>query len=345
MSPTRACEPCEGTGYTGQSLLALIGILAAVALLLYVLAKVWVAFPLKHLARVAFQPGRIIITYSQVTSQLGDVLDFTYPGVFGDVIEALRPVMDLWGLLFRALGPSECFGVQGFTAKWLLRVVGLPLLLTTLVSLYYVHDRRKSGAAKARTNFKGHMFFVVFFCYPTVCIVTFAAFICRQLTREDSVLEADDSVVCEDSSHRLLQGVSVGMVVFVAFGLPLLFGVVLIKSARDYERTSAKPNAEMAKRLAKELDADVAVAEYVIRDVTIGQDYSFLMDAYKPRYLYWEAMDMIRKLVLVGLVLLVGRGSVAQLSAAIILSFAFFALQVRTRMINTHPVMININLY
>lgn len=33
----------------------------------------------------------------------------------------------------------------------------------------------------------------------------------------------------------------------------------------------------------------VTVAEYVIRDVTIGRDYSFLMDAYVPRYLYWEA--------------------------------------------------------
>ena len=32
----------------------------------------------------------------------------------------------------------------------------------------------------------------------------------------------------------------------------------------------------------------VTVAEYVIRDVTIGRDYSFLMDAYVPRYLYWE---------------------------------------------------------
>ena len=39
---------------------------------------------------------------------------------------------------------------------------------------------------------------------------------------------------------------------------------------------------------------------------------------------------MFRKLALVGLVLLVGRGSVAQLSAAIVLSFGFFALQMYT---------------
>jgi hypothetical protein len=39
------------------------------------------------------------------------------------------------------------------------------------------------------------------------------------------------------------------------------------------------------------------------------------MDAYKPQYLFWEVLDMARKLSLGGLVLLVGRGSVAQLSA------------------------------
>ena len=33
------------------------------------------------------------------------------------------------------------------------------------------------------------------------------------------------------------------------------------------------------------------VAEFVVRDVSIGRDYSFLMNAYKPKFLYWEALD------------------------------------------------------
>ena len=39
---------------------------------------------------------------------------------------------------------------------------------------------------------------------------------------------------------------------------------------------------------------------------------------------------MLRKLTLVGLVLLVGRGSVAQVVTATLLSFAFFALHIAT---------------
>lgn len=42
-----------------------------------------------------------------------------------------------------------------------------------------------------------------------------------------------------------------------------------------------------------------------------------------------EAVDMLRKLALVGLVLLAGRGSIGQLVCALLLAFVFFALQVR----------------
>ena len=97
---------------------------------------------------------------------------------------------------------------------------------------------------------------VIFFCYPTICIVSFASFICRQLTEHDSVLEADDSIVCEDASHRALQGVSVAVIVFIAFGMPVFFGYILLKASRDYKRESAEPNQEIAKRMANELDVD-----------------------------------------------------------------------------------------
>ena len=94
------------------------------------------------------------------------MLDFKYPGLFGDVINTLRPVMDLWGLLFRVLGPSECFGLKGFTSEWLLRVLGLPGILSFFVLVYYFFDGRSNGLVKARINAKGNLFFVTFFCKP-----------------------------------------------------------------------------------------------------------------------------------------------------------------------------------
>jgi hypothetical protein len=53
---TRTCELCDDSGYTGESLLLLLAIVAGTALVLGIIAKVWKAFPLKHLLRCAFQP-------------------------------------------------------------------------------------------------------------------------------------------------------------------------------------------------------------------------------------------------------------------------------------------------
>ena len=103
----------------------------------------------------------------------------------------------------------------------------------------------------------------------------------------DSVLDADDSVFCEETSHRLLQGFSGIVIGVVAIGLPLVVGFVLVRAARRYQRDSAIPNKAIAQRMVAEMDVDFTTAEYVIRDVTIGRSYSFLMDGYVPRHLYW----------------------------------------------------------
>ena len=93
------------------------------------------------------------------------------------------------------------------------------------------------------------------------------------------MLSSDDSVFCEDPSHRALQAASAVIIAVVAIGLPLTFGFVLIRASRQYERETAGTNHEVAKRIAKELDADEDQATWVVRDVIIGRDYSFLMDA------------------------------------------------------------------
>ena len=77
MNTNRECEPCEsGTSGTVGSIFILLGMIAGFCVVLAVIAKLWSDFPLKHLMRCSVQPMRILITYSQVTSQLGDVLNF-----------------------------------------------------------------------------------------------------------------------------------------------------------------------------------------------------------------------------------------------------------------------------
>ena len=116
---------------------------------------------------------RIVITYAQVTSQLGDVLSFQYPPAFAAVVDAIRPIMDVWGLLFRALGSSECFGLIGFTSRWTLRVVVLPVILSLIVTIVYCIEKG-NNPGKAGSHAKGNLFFAVFFVsLVTLCIVLY----------------------------------------------------------------------------------------------------------------------------------------------------------------------------
>ena len=65
-------------------------------------------------------------------------------------------------------------------------------------------------------------------------------------------------------------------------------------------------------------------------DIALGTRYGALISGFKPGYLFWECLDMMRKLVVVGMLTTVERGSTTQVVAGIVFSFLFFAAHVRT---------------
>ena len=87
----------------------------------------------------------------------------------------------------------------------------------------------------------------------------------------------------------------------VAFGVPLAMGWQMVQRMREYGGGSKSGSGRfVARRVADELKVDDVVAADAVRDVATGREYSFLVNAYKPRYYYWEGYDMVRKLMLVG---------------------------------------------
>ena len=61
----------------------------------------------------------------------------------------------------------------------------------------------------------------------------------------------------------------------------------MVRRMKDYAGASASERF-VARRVADELKLADRVAADAIRDVTTGREYSFLVNAYKPRYYYWE---------------------------------------------------------
>jgi Ca2+-binding EF-hand superfamily protein len=325
MTPGFMCEPCTKAGFTSKSAIILIAIISFVTIVVALAVKYWDRVPGKHFVRCCFVPMRILVTYAQIITQLGGVLSFPYPPEFQAVVDTIQPVIDFWGVLFRLMGVnSDCLGLTGFSSRWALRVFVLPAMLAFGVFVCWVAEK-SLGKEKATSHAKGNAFLSVFFVYPTICAVAFQAFMCKALRPDVSILDADDLTLCSDPGHRALQAVSMIVVIVFSCGVPVALLILLVNKARSY---SGRANdAQLIRKVAQNLEVKEEHARFVIRDLVIGADYSFAMDAYNPRYLYWESVDMLRKLSLVGLVLPVGRGSAAQINCALMLSFFFFALQ------------------
>eukprot|EP01046_Picozoa_sp_COSAG06_P026528 COSAG06_NODE_2286_length_7159_cov_18.500708_2_plen_136_part_01 len=132
-------------------------------------------------------------------------------------------------------------------------------------------------------------------------------------------MRTDYSVDCNDKKHLFYQiGAGVMMIAF-ALGIPVGIGILMVRRMGEYSSTGGTGRF-MARRVADELKITDVEAADAIRDVTTGREYSFLVNAYKPRYYHWEGVDMVRKLLLVGVLAVAGRGSVSQLFVAAIVS-------------------------
>jgi hypothetical protein len=60
----------------------------------------------------------------------------------------------------------------------------------------------------------------------------------------------------------------------------------MLRRMRNYSATTSE--RFVARRVADELQLEDRVAADAIRDVSTGREYSFLVNAYKPRFYYWE---------------------------------------------------------
>ena len=118
-------------------------------------------------------------------------------------------------------------------------------------------------------------------------------FNCRRIGADLSVLVKDYSIQCSTEKHRAFQIIAGVYVVLVALGIPVFMATLMVRRMREYGGGSASDRF-VARRVADELKLDDVVAADAIRDCNTGREYSFLVNAYKPRFYYWEGYDMVR---------------------------------------------------
>jgi hypothetical protein len=130
----------------------------------------------------------------------------------------------------------------------------------------------------------------------------------------------------------VLEIVSTFMIFFFSIGVPVFMAVRMTQTKRQRQRQFETPTWQyISRRVMSQLSQDnLKEVQHTLIDIALGTRYGALISGFKPGYFFWECLDMMRKLVVVGMLTTVERGSTTQVVAGIVFSFIFFAAHIRT---------------
>lgn len=276
------------------------------------------------------------------------------PQIFEGAVDKLKVLtVDLSAFLkLHDMHFMDCLSVY---KRWLVYVLIVPVTMLCIVLLLHIVDSWRD-AEHVLEKTKIRMYFILFLVYPLVCRQSFSLFNCRTLGENYSVLVDDYDLLCEPNIYRTIAKVVIGVfIVGAPFSLTYLFWQKiretrmqpLENTPEEYTQESSdsvnREEREKKNRRAKErqyiIDNLASEGRRILgrfskehaKDIlqTVDADKAaFFAAGYKGRYFYWESLDMCRKLLLVGMIVFAGKGSTAQCSLAVCLSFLFFAAQV-----------------
>ena len=124
-------------------------------------------------------------------------------------------------------------------------------------------------------------------------------FNCRTLAPDIRVLEADYSVDCETGKHAAFQLLAAAVALGFSVGVPVVLMAAMVHRTKEHNAVTPADRF-VARRVAESLGLADAVSIDAVRDVRMGREYSFLVSAFQSRYFFWEGVDMLRKLTMVG---------------------------------------------
>lgn len=257
---------------------------------------------------------KITIGFYMIATEVGSVYEVELPEDVQQLLDQMTIVLTFGIKLGIRVSPLACAGLGGYIAELLFWMV-TPLAVVTLVMLASLvkvaaSQRQKSkGAPGALIGSCGstallrampYVLRILFLMYPIVTQQAFKAFPCytfdEGLASSTSWLRADVSIQRGTERHMLAQLIAGMALLLYPVGLLLLFGG-LLWLARHTE------------------------------DKEIRKAIAFLYLEYQPSCFFWELAEMLRRLLLVGVFVLIKPGSIEQLASASLVALAFLSIQ------------------
>eukprot|EP01048_Picozoa_sp_COSAG05_P015805 COSAG05_NODE_1950_length_3794_cov_1.994317_4_plen_413_part_01 len=314
------CKPCaQMTSDVRTSIIFLL--LGAAVCLLVLLRPKMVAL---HMARLrsagVFGSIKIFIGFSQVAVLFTRVSSNFESSVGAGSDSSYDQMLDVVSLNIPALVKLHCYSIP-FYAKWLARAIGLPLLLLTAVACKSARDHRVSCCVEssvrgtrswpramqrhvhtddqfsahsikrqAQLNLMHNTEIAFFMSYTSIFYSVLEVMSCRKLGEHESVLEADYTVSCLTPEYQNARFVAKCLsVLLVIFPMWMLWDAFRVNSFR-----SAQIHYE-----------------------------------YKESCEYFEAVDFLRKVMILCSAWLGNSSSVARPVYAALFSLGFSFVQIR----------------
>jgi Leucine-rich repeat (LRR) protein len=333
-------------GISGWSLLVLVALVVALAVFAFkLLQRAKSSHYLQQVKKELNTSVKIVLGLLQVLSLLKDSLSLVYPPEPAHAMSYAA----LFTADLRSLVKLDCAGWNWFE-RWTLLVVVVPLLAFVVVGLRCLYHRHAHGAAHARAQAVNALFFVVMLMYPQVSQRSLSALNCRQISASVTVLEADYSVDCDSVEYGFTRVLALVLVAIWPLGIPLGLAWLLRHEWRksqklwqftdlaDGEGSLSTTSGELAHPELSRATSDHRLGP-VDEDSTltsfhaerIEATFAFCTASYRPECFWFEPVDMLRKLILSGLLQFVRRGSAEQVLVGCTLAFASFGLQQRVQ--------------
>ena len=275
---------------------------------------------------------KLLIGGAMITTKISSVYDVEFPAQIRQILSSFSIAISLG--LSDISTPLTCLGLDGFHAKLLFFTLAPPFiaLTTLLATLALLHARARwrdgppADAGQLIDEATPWLLRLLFIAYPLVRFerpslhlalqplsstaervpplpqvtnVAFEAFPCHELA-EGGWLKADVAIKCDTPDHDAVKALAWVAIVLYPVGL-LCLSAGLLYYAREAIRTE-QPTA-------------------------FSKAIQFIYAEYTPHFFWWELVEMLRRLILVGLMVVIESGRTFQLALASMLAIIFLFLQ------------------
>ena len=185
-----------------------------------------------------------------------------------------------------------------------LAVVGICFLIfeaqrRTLAAVIAAGAADQSAYEPLKVKLKHNLFLGIFLVYPTITTTLFRVAQCKDFG-DASFHEDDYNIDCTTTKFLLIRAATFFVILLVPIGISATFAFLMFRAKQSLGGIVNETATGGAKLSSDDVDEE-------------ADAYGFLTSDYRPDCYYYEIVNYTKKLVLSGVSVMVGRGTLAQI--------------------------------